>query len=1072
MREFVGIQIQGSVIPPEILAAVSGGEDLPGSSSADYHLAAGETLREAANRVWAYLTGVWAAFREQESRLPEGDLGTTLTRERWLLILLDQLGYGRLPASPSGGIKVDGKSVPVSHLWERVPIHLLGAGVDLDRRQAGVRGAASSSPQSMVQELLNRSNEHLWAILSNGHRLRLLRDSTSLVGSAYVEFDLEAIFDGDLFSDFVVLYGVCHQSRVEVLDAEVGPASCWLERWRTEGIQRGTRALNQLRDGVVTALEHLGSGFRGHPANDALRARFDSGELSLDDYNHALLRVVYRLLCTFVAEDRGVLLDPAAQPEARSRYVEYFSSARLRRSARRRPGSRHGDKWATLVRVWSALGSVDGEPRLGLRGIGGLFEDGPLDVLGECALTNQSLHSAVRALSVTRDPKTGAARVVDYRHLGAEELGSIYESLLEFVPSWDATQRRYRLGMAAGNQRKTTGSYYTPTSLIDSLLDTALDPVLDRAAAQPDPEAALLTLTVVDPACGSGHFLVAAARRIAKRLAAVRTGDPEPPPEQVRQAVVEVVSRCIFGVDVNPLSAELAKVSLWLESMAPGQPMPFLDSQIRVGNALIGATPALITRGVPDAAFTALDGDDKKTVTRLKKENKNERDDGAQGLFDVAQPAAGNTELAEQMRTVTSTQVSSLLDVHVQRGRLQAYEDSDEYRRRKRVADAWCAAFVWPKAPGAPTPITTGTLRRLDDGQDLDPGVSAELDSLVARYRFFHWHLEFPQVFPVDGESVGGEGPGWSGGFDVVLGNPPWEHIELKEQEYFDARDPDIAQASGAKRKRLIKELDYSNPVLAGEYKREKRRIDGFRHFAATSGNYPLCGVGRIKTDPLFAEQGRVILTADGRFGMVLPTGIATDFTTRDFFKDLVVTGALASLFDFENREKVFPAVDSRQKFALLTLAGRATRVPQAEFAFFLHDAADLARDGVRFELTPEEITLLNPNTGTCPIFRTRRDAEITLGIYRRVPVLVNENDPENGNPWGVSFKQGLFNMTSDSHLFHTREELEDDGWVLNGNVFEREIDGGYEVMQPLYEAKMIHHFDTRWATYELDGSI
>lgn len=961
-REFVGIQIQGSVIPAEILAAVSGGGELPGVSSADYHFAAGETLREAANRVWAYFTGVWAAFREQESRLPDGDLGTTLTRERWLLILLDQLGYGRVSVAPSGGIQADGKSVPVSHLWERVPIHLLGAGVDLDRRQAGVRGAASSSPQSMVQELLNRSGDHLWAVLSNGHRLRLLRDSTSLVGSAYVEFDLEAIFDGDLFSDFVVLYGVCHQSRLEVLDAEVGPASCWLERWRTEGIQRGSRALNQLRDGVVVALEHLGRGFRSHPANDALRELFDSGQLSLDDYNHALLRVIYRLLCTFVAEDRGVLLDLDAPVEARARYVEFFSSTRLRRSARRRPGSRHGDKWATQCRIWSALGSVEGEPRLGLRGIGGLFEDGPLDVLGGCALTNEVLHSAVRALSVTRDPKTGTARVVDYRHLGAEELGSIYESLLEFVPSWDATLRRYRLETAAGNQRKTTGSYYTPTSLIDSLLDTALDPVVERAAAQPDPEAALLALTVVDPACGSGHFLVAAARRIAKRLAAVRTGDPEPPPAQVRRAVVDVVSRCIFGVDVNPLSAELAKVSLWLEAMAPGQPMPFLDSQIRIGNALIGATPALVAAGIPDEVFKALDGDDKKTVTRLKKENKSERDDGTGSLFDVAaQASADNADLAERMRALAETPVSSLLDVHVQRGRLRAYEDSGEYRRRKLVADAWCAAFVWPKAPGEATPITTGTLRRLDDGQDLDADAAAELEVLVARYRFFHWHLEFPQVFPVDGESVV-EGPGWSGGFDVVLGNPPWEHIELKEQEFFDARDPDIAQASGAKRKTLIRELDESNPALGAEFKREKRRIDGFRHFAATSGNYPLCGVGRIKTDPLFAEQGRVILAPTGRFGMVLPTGIATDFTTSAYFKNLVETNALASLFDFENQgKKFFAGVHASYKFALLTLVGRNSRVPQAEFAFFLHDAADLAREGVRFELTPEEITLLNP---------------------------------------------------------------------------------------------------------------
>ena len=153
---------------------------------------------------------------------------------------------------------------------------------------------------------------------------------------------------------------------------------------------------------------------------------------------------------------------------------------------------------------------------------------------------------------------------------------------------------------------------------------------------------------------------------------------------------------------------------------------------------------------------------------------------------------------------------------------------------------------------------------------------------------------------------------------------------------------------------------------------------------------------------------------------------------------------SLASLYDFENSKPLFHGgVHRSTKFCLLTLFGRADRASEAQFAFFLHDPVDLNRDGVRFTLTPEEITLLNPNTGTCPIFRTRRDAEITLGIYRRVPVLINENDPVNGNPWGISFMQGLFNMTSDSHLFHTREELEADGWVLNGNVFEREIDGG-----------------------------
>jgi len=200
---------------------------------------------------------------------------------------------------------------------------------------------------------------------------------------------------------------------------------------------------------------------------------------------------------------------------------------------------------------------------------------------------------------------------------------------------------------------------------------------------------------------------------------------------------------------------------------------------------------------------------------------------------------------------------------------------------------------------------------------------------------------------------------------------------------------------------------------------------------------------------------------------MILPTGIATDATTQYFFKDLVEHAAISSLYDFENSKPLFEGVHRSFKFCLLTLVGRDTREPQADFAFFAHDPTDLERPGTRFTLSPKEITLLNPNTGTCPVFRSRRDAEITLGIYRRVPVLIREGDPD-GNPWGVAFMQGMFNMTSDSDLFHTRDELVDEGWELTGNVFRR----GNRKMLPLYESKMIHQYDSRWATYEPDGTI
>ncbi|WP_418345535.1 Eco57I restriction-modification methylase domain-containing protein [Rhodococcus pyridinivorans] len=1075
---FVGVRIQGGLLPADLPSQLATGNDPSGFalSPKDYHLAAGETVRDAANRVWAYLRGAWTGYRDALAQLPDDASTTGLTRERFLLVLFDQLGYGRVPTTGRGGITVDGQSFPVSHVWQAVPIHLLGWGTALDTRTKGVAGAAGSSPQSMVQELLNRSDEHLWAFLSNGQVLRLLRDSTSLVGSAYVEFDLEAIFDGDLFADFLLLYTMCQVSRVETRDDEIGPASCRIEQWRAEAVANGSRALNLLRDGVVDALRTLGRGFLTHPANGELRQALSDGRISVSDVNHALLRVAYRLLFTFVAEDRGALLDPTADPTARRRYTEFFSTERLRRAARRRRGGRYGDRWKALTLVWHGLGSETGLPELGVPGIGGLFDAGELDFLTECELSNDALMSAVRSLSLVREPKSGVLRVVDYRNLGAEELGSIYEALLEFVPQWDPATKTYTLDVASGNQRKDTGSYYTPTSLVESLLDTALDPVLDDAVKSANEAAgqvqALLDVTVCDPACGSGHFLVGAARRIAKRVAAIRTGDPEPAPEQVRAAMREVVSTCIYGVDVNPLAAELAKVSLWMEAVEPGRPLAYLDAQIKVGNTLIGTTPALLADGLPDEAFKPIEGDVKTIATETTRANKAERK-GQGNLFDLGDAITANTGLAKAVEQVVGTTALSLADVHVQRQRLKAFTDSEEYRQARLAADAWCAAFVWPLQVNAPRPLTHSTITALCSGDDvLDAAQTAEVQRLAAEYRFFHWHLEFPHLFPTEetaGDTLNAT-TGWSGGFSAVLGNPPWERVKLQEQEFFAARDPKIATApNAAARKRLINQLPETNPALYRAFAAEKRRAEGISHILRHSGRYPLTGRGDINTYAVFAEADRNLLAGDGRLGVILPTGIATDATTQYFFKDLVDHSAISSLYDFENRKPLFDGVDSRFKFCLLTLAGRNTHEPRADFAFFAHDPTDLQRPNTRFTLSPEEIQLLNPNTGTCPVFRSRRDAEITLGIYKRVPVLIRKGDPD-GNPWGIKFMT-MFHMSNDSHLFHTREELEADGWVLRGNVFENE-GGQPERMLPLYEAKMIHHYDHRWATYEPDGTI
>ncbi len=564
------------------------------------------------------------------------------------------------------------KSYAVSHGWQHLPIHLVSFKVDLDHLTRGATGATRSSPHSLVQELLNHSDSHLWGMVSNGLRLRILHDNVSLTRQAYVEFDLEAMMNGEVYADFVLLWLLCHQSRVE---AE-RPEACWLEKWSRTAQEQGTRALDQLRSGVERAITALGSGFLAHPANNALREHLRSGQLNQQDYYRQLLRLVYRLIVLFVAEDRDILFHPSADLLARERYTQYYSTARLRRLAEQRIGTRHADLYHGLRLVMEKLGHERGCPELGLPALDSfLFSRDAIADLEGCEIANHDLLDTIRSLAFTNDRHM--RRAIDYKNLGSEELGSVYESLLELHPVLHIEAAKFELQTAGGHERKTTGSYYTPTSLITCLLDSALDPVLDEACANLEPEKAILDLKICDPACGSGHFLIAAAHRIARRLAAIRTGEEEPAPEARRKALRDVVGRCIYGVDINPMSVELCKVSLWMEAIEPGKPFSFLDQHIQCGNSLLGATPALLAKGIPDSAFEAIEGDDKKVCSEYRKKNKQQRE-GNRTLFDpegkpwerLGDLATGMMQL-EQMGDDTVEQVRRKQEYYNQAGAVQ-----------------------------------------------------------------------------------------------------------------------------------------------------------------------------------------------------------------------------------------------------------------------------------------------------------------------------------------------------------------------------------------------------------------
>ncbi|MFE1366199.1 Eco57I restriction-modification methylase domain-containing protein [Streptomyces anulatus] len=1148
------VRVEGTLLSADLINKVRFADrELPGAAPADYGLPRGVRVEDAASRKWEYLKATYASFQEQLGELGEQTDPAKITHREWLGVLLDELGYqGRTAVPKRQGIPVPGRPDPyqVSHQWQRhLPVHLLGWNTDLDRGIGHDR-----APQSMVQELLNVSDEHLWALLSNGRVLRVLRDSTALVGSAYVEFNLEAIFGGDQFADFLLLYAMLHSSRFELVakpekkrrgavtavdteddadedDAETDeplldeaatltPADCRIEWWRVYAIETGIRVRDRLRNQVKQALSILGSGFLG--ANPELGAALTrGGKAALDDFHHDLLRLAYQLIFLFVAEDRdALLLRPEAKASrkeiealerARVHYARYFSTARLRRIASRRKGDHNGDLWEGMRIVLDALGQDGGLSALALPELGGLYFRADQDATHEALLPggpeplrtaklpNENLLDAVRLLSRVRD-KQGRPSRVDYRHLGADELGSVYESLLELIPRHDVTKREFWLqDLVAGNKRKTTGSYYTPSVLIEKLLDNALDPVIERHEATGIPDD-LLKIRFVDPSCGSGHMLVAAARRIALRYAQIYGDEREPAPEKVREAMGKVVRSCVHGVDINPLAAEIAKVSLWLESLNPGEPLAFLDDRIKVGNALLGTTPRLLEEGIREEAFKKLEGDEAKAVTDARDRNRKER----KGIEVWIQSQLGEPAVRTSTAKVRVAAEEAaarpagrgLAAIRELARRHREFEVNPELERLKRVADAWCAAFIWPKRKDAPAPITTSTLKRLEEGRKLegiarplppmgeDPVPESdeerawregagerELRDVAARNRFFHWHLEFPRVFRVedtDAPDVNAE-TGWQGGFDAVLGNPPWERVKIQKKEWFAAQNPYVADAETAsERERRIGALltsvdEHGNEIegdrkLHREYLIAQRESKGTTNMLRDSGIFPLTGRGDVNTYAVFAEKSRMLVGPEGMAGLVLPTGIATDKTTSTFFSDLVERRQLHTVLDLENEEKLFADVTNRVAFCLFTFGGPSRAFEHVRLAFRARRPDQL--DAREFTLDAEGFRRINPNSRTAPVCESPEHLRVLEDVHRRVPVLWDRNVSDT-NPWKLRF-QVMLHMSGDSDIFLGSEALAAAGWRRTGTVFTQ----GSERYLPLYEGKFAHHYDARFATY------
>ncbi len=1037
---FEAISIEGGLLSPEWLSKISQIQ-VENQTAVDYKIPKGLTLRDEIGRYWRIAESLWGDFQDKIKDKPETK---DETREFVINLLRQCFGFDDLKECECQ--KIDERTFPIEFECNagKVPV-VIGTPIEsLDTLTPRFgEGHRKRTAFGLIQEYLNANDNALWGVVCDGDTFRIVRDNSSLTKPAWIQIDLKQIFQEQKYSDFAAFWLVAHRSRYGEPD-KVAEESI-IEKWKVSCRSVGTRARDQLRVGVEEALELLGQGFVSNRENSQLRSSLQNGTVQTQTYFQELLRLVYRLIFLLTVEERDLLHPTNTNEKLKSLYAEGYSLRRLRdRSVRRSAHDRFADLWESLKIVFKGLGQ--GESKLGLPALGGLFDSHQTPVLSELKIENGFLLQAIFKLCWIKS-ETGIARV-NWRDMGPEELGSVYESLLELVPQISNGGNGFsflRGDETRGNNRKLTGSYYTPDELVQKLLDTALEPVVFNTikANYENPVKALLELTIIDPACGSAHFLLSAARRLAAHIAKLEIGGT-PSVVDYRKALRKVISNCIYGVDRNPMALELARMALWLEAMTPDAPLSFLDHHLVCGDALLGLLDLeVMASGIPNEAFSIQSGDEKEICKFLSAENKKKLNELKRRitvepisptLFDL-----NNFNMIPLLKTIDAMPDDTPTAVSAKQIALENYLSATSNAGIAIAVDMYMCAFLAPKNSRTKNLIPTtddilrairGTLPRIE--------VLRFIKDTVNKEKIFHWKLKFSHVFA-------------KGGFDIVLGNPPWEKINFKDEEYFAQRFPMIANAPNkARRKDLLEQLMIENPTAYTEYETAKRFNDATSEYCRFGRRYPLTGLSRINLYSVFCETGVSILSKKGRLGFVIASGIATDDNNKLLLEELISKKRLIHTWDFENREGVFfPEVHRSFKFCLFVAGGNDTQNELADFAFYLTNIRQLSDTDRHFTLTIEELSLLNPNTKTCPTFRNRREAEITKYIYRRTPAWQLH---EKTNNW-PGIPKTPFNMSNDSGLFITltaRKLPENQG----------------EDLVPLYESKFIHQFNHRFATF------
>lgn len=1038
--KYTCINIQGNLVSEEILQKVEAGT-AEGQTAEKFGLEKSANLKSEIEYAWSRIKLDWKHFSDRNENLPATDpYGTSIAR-RWMKNFFGSLGF-ELKDEKAALTGDNNKTYFISNTADNLddlPVHIVGFYDSthpdrntLDTKSSG--GTSRMSPHATMQEYLNVT-EHVYGMATNGLYLRLIRDSGRLVKLTYLEFDLKRMLEEDRYSEFTVLYRLLHSSRFPRSRQEID--QCLLEAYYKESIETGNRIRNGLSSAVKESLMALGKGFLQQEDNAMLREQLLSGRMTPKDFYRQLLRLIYRFLFLMVTEERDLVYDPEKKDTDLLRkkriYLQYYSIARLRRMSQQRYlyEARYNDLWQGLVQTFQLFDEMGSGKKMGIQPLAGdLFNSHALPALEQSLISNSLLLECVRNMNEFEDEKKNLVPI-NYRSLDVEELGSVYEGLLELHPvieNLEATNPVHiNFTFHEGTDRKTTGSYYTRPDLVNELIKSALIPViearLNEHTGNKEAQAkALLKLKVCDAAAGSGHMLLAAARTIAWYLARVQTGEDNPAPSVYRTCLREAIQHCVYAVDMNPDAVELCKLALWLEGHNSGKPLSFLDHKIRNGNSLVGVTDlSVLTKGIPDEAFNPVTGDDKEICKELKKANAAFNKTKQSSLFDQGTAAHDTHAFSDEYHELDDIQQDDVAAVTKAKQKFDHLRNDANWYKEWRACNLWTAAFfyTYTEESKQAAPGSERLQKFLQNPAAAYGPMIGKADALQAEHKFFHWPLEFPDVFE-------------QGGFDVILGNPPWEIVELNAKEYFKTRKAEIANAESDKiRKVLIENLQVDDNSLYTGYQNAKHDADSQRKFIQDSKRFPKGSKGRIDLYPLFVENSMLLISDTGIIGLIVPSDIATGAYNADLFSSVIIDKRLKCYFDFENTKGIFPGVDSRKRFCIFVLTGKHLNSTTIDFFYFGHEVSDLLNKERRVSLKFIELELYSPSTLAPPTFHNSKDYAIAKRTYNRLGVFIDKKNQLNN--WlasvkrmfslsdnGVDFKKN-FQLTSQEKIERTR---------------------------------------------------